>query len=425
MKFVVDTNVLLQSPEVIEEVPSVITSTVLREIESLERRKNDQTLQYQVRKAKRVIEDAIDNSAVELVTDDLTNGDNGYDNDYADNVILSFAVNEGYGLITNDLLLKYKALSEGVDVRTLEQDGDEYTGVKNLYYDDNDAEHRELMNKIQTSITEEVGMYYNPLGMKQNEYLIVWDINSPTYKVNDDGEQVRTGSKEMATYKFNGVKLERIEYENLHSSFLGTVRPRNTRQRLAFDLLQNDEITVKGLFGIFGSGKDYLMLSHAIQAVKEGKFDKIVWVRNNIEVKDTNSIGFLPDGLEDKLKPFLAPLQDFLGGEESLEMFIDEGKVEVQHLGFIRGRDIKNSIIYVTECQSNTKEHIKLLLGRVGEGSQIWLNGDDQQTDNRKFDHDNGVKVLQQLAGNKLYGQVTMDMTERSKTARLAEALNE
>lgn len=167
------------------------------------------------------------------------------------------------------------------------------------------------------------------------------------------------------------------------------------------------------------------MLSHAIQAVKEGKFDKIVWVRNNIEVKDTNSIGFLPDGLEDKLKPFLAPLQDFLGGEESLEMFIDEGKVEVQHLGFIRGRDIKNSIIYVTECQSNTKEHIKLLLGRVGEGSQIWLNGDDQQTDNRKFDHNNGVKVLQQLAGNKLYGQVTMDMTERSKTARLAEVLDE
>src|SRR5690606_14460284 len=118
-----------------------------------------------------------------------------------------------------------------------------------------------------------------------------------------------------------------------------------TRQRLAFDLLQNDEITVKALLGVFGSGKDFLMLSHAVELIKDGKFEKIVWVRNNVEVKNTNSIGFLPDGIEDKLRPFLAPLQDFLGGEVGLEMFMLDGKVEVQHLGFIRGRDIKNSII--------------------------------------------------------------------------------
>lgn len=425
MKFVVDTNVLLQSPEVIEEVPSIITSTVLRELESLERRKNDHTLQYQIREAKRVIEDAVDNGEVELVADDLANGDNGYDDEYADNAILSFAVKEGHGLVTNDLLLRYKAISEGVEVRKIEDSDEEHTGVKDFYYDDTKADHRELMEKIQVSIASGMDMYYNPLGMKQNEYLIVWDVNTPTYKFNDMGEKVRSGSKELATYRFNGVKLQRVNYRDLHSDFLGTVKPRNTRQRLAFDLLQNDDITVKSLFGIFGSGKDYLMLSHAIKAVNDGKFDKIVWVRNNIEVKDTNSIGFLPDGLENKLQPFLAPLQDFLGGEESLEAFIDDGKVEIQHLGFIRGRDIKNSIIYVTECQSNTKEHIKLLLGRVGEGSQIWFNGDDQQTDNRKFTYDNGVSALQKLAGEKLYGQVTMDMTERSKTARLAEVLDE
>ena len=104
---------------------------------------------------------------------------------------------------------------------------------------------------------------------------------------------------------------------------------------------------------------------------------------------------------------------------------MDEGRVEVQHLGFIRGRDIKNSIIYVTECQSNTREHIQLLLGRVGEGSQIWFNGDDQQMDSDKFKNNNGVNTLKKLSGNKLYGQVTMDKTERSKTARLAGLLDE
>lgn len=170
--------------------------------------------------------------------------------------------------------------------------------------------------------------------------------------------------------------------------------------------------------------KDYLMLSHALELVEQQKFDRIVWVRNNIEVKDTNSIGFLPDSLESKLKPFLAPLQDFLGGEEGLDMFISSGKVEVQHLGFIRGRDIRNSIIYVTEVQSNTREHIQLLLGRVGEGTQIWFNGDDQQTDSPKFEANNGVTALKRLSGEALYGQVTMDKTERSETARLAALLD-
>ena len=425
-KYLIDTNSLINNPYIILDKDVIVTSLVLRELEKLELRRNDRALQYSIRVAKRMVEDHLNNEKTEIV--DIDNGGvlEGYAEDYVDNKLIKYAVEKGHGIITDDILLKHKAVSMGVEViKSSETDDESYSGVVDFMYDEGNDEHIELMDKLQTISASRLDMYFNPFDMKPNEYLIIWDKNKPTYKINDDGKKVMTGYKELGIYKFDGVKLSSIYPKNLRTDFLGTVRPLNERQRLAFDLLQSDDITVKALFGVFGSGKDYLMLSHAIQAVKDGRFDKIVWVRNNIEVKDTNSIGYLPDGVNDKLKPFLAPLQDFLGGEHGLELFMSEGKIEVQHLGFIRGRDIKNSIIYVTECQSNTREHIQLLLGRVGEGSQIWFNGDDQQTDGDRFKYNNGVNTLKSLSGNKLYGQVTMDKTERSKTARLAGLLDD
>ncbi len=73
------------------------------------------------------------------------------------------------------------------------------------------------------------------------------------------------------------------------------------------------------------------------------------------------------------------PMSDHLGGIDGLEIMMRQGKIEVVHLGFIRGRDIKNSIIICSEAENTTKEHIQLLLGRVGEGSELWINGDFRQ----------------------------------------------
>ena len=112
------------------------------------------------------------------------------------------------------------------------------------------------------------------------------------------------------------------------------------------------------------------MVTHAIQLIKQNKYDKLIWIRNNVEVKDTNPIGFLPNDMKSKLLPFAMPLADHLGGESGLEMFINQGKIEIQHLGFIRGRNITNSIIYCSESENMTKEHIQLLIGRVAEGEK-------------------------------------------------------
>lgn len=427
MKYIIDTNSLINNPHIVEDKDVIVTSIVLRELEKLELKKMDRALQYSIRLAKRMVDSKIEDGTIELIDIDHVGVHKGYSENYADNIIIKFATEDSdRGIITDDILLKHKAMSMGVKV--IPSAGlinvDDYEGLINFEYDSENEEHREIMEQIQVSSTTVLDIYLNPLNMKTNQYLAIWDLNHPTYKVDEYGEKQLTGLKELGAYKFNGKNMRPVKAKELNNYMFGNVSPRNVRQRMAFDLLQNEDITVKALFGVFGSGKDYLMLSHAIDQINKGKFDKIVWVRNNIEVRDTNSIGFLPDSLESKLKPFLAPLQDFLGGEEGLDRFIEEKKIEIQHLGFIRGRDIRNSIIYVTECQANTKEHIQLLLGRVGEGSQIWINGDDRQTDSRVFDSNNGVKALKKLAGEKLYGQVTMDKTERSQTARLAGLLD-
>lgn len=424
-KYVLDTNSLLNNPEVIEREDIIITSTVLRELEHLELKKMDRQLQYQIRRAKRAIKKQLQDK-VELVDiNDFTDSiEGGFSKDYADNVIVEYARVNGYGIITNDVLMSLKAEAFGVellDVSNTDTDN-QYEGVENFYYDSSIEEHQLLLAQIQMNND----MYCNPFNLLINQYLIVWDVNQPTYKLDDFDEKVPTGGyKEIGTFRFDGIKMVRLKFKDLSTTELGMVSPRNVRQRLAFDLLQNENITAKVLNGTWGAGKDFLMVAHAIDQINKGKFDKIIWVRNNVEVKDSNPIGFLPNSMEEKLFPFLAPLMDALGGEEGLNRFIEEGKVEVQHLGFMRGRDIRNSIIYVTEAQANTKAHIQLLLSRVSEGSQIWINGDAKQTDSDKFERDNGITAVQKLAGDKLYGQVTLDIQERSATSRLAGLLDD
>lgn len=225
--------------------------------------------------------------------------------------------------------------------------------------------------------------------------------------------------------KWDGEKNVSVSYKGVNNSFMGKVKPRNIQQELAFDMLQNDDITIKTLIGGFGTGKDFVMISNAVDMLKSNKYEKIVWVRNNIEVRNTNPIGFLPDGLKEKLLPFALPLADHLGGVAGLEIFMNQGKVEIQHLGFIRGRDIKNSIIYCSEAENMTKEHIQLLIGRVGEGSSLWLNGDFKQVDNDVFWSNNGLTVLiNKLRGDKHFGVVRLMKSERSETAALADLLD-
>ena len=230
-----------------------------------------------------------------------------------------------------------------------------------------------------------------------------------------------------AALRWDGNRYRPITYKNLNTRFTGKIKPLNDQQRLAFDMLQNDEITVKMLAGTFGSGKTMLMVSSAIDMIEKHKAEKLVWIRNNIEVKNTKDVGALPGTLYEKIgaASFAGPLADHLGGETGLEYWINNGQVEVAHLGFIRGRDYKNSILMVSEAENLTKEHMQLLLGRIGEGSMLWIDGDLRQTDESVFENNSGMrKVVECLTGDPHFGYVYMPKTERSETARLADLLD-
>lgn len=225
--------------------------------------------------------------------------------------------------------------------------------------------------------------------------------------------------------KWNGIKYEHISFKPINNDYTGKLKPRNIQQELAFDMLQDKTTTIKVITGRFGSGKTLMMVSTALQLIKDGKFDRIIWVRNNYDVKDTRSLGALPGESFDKLLPYAMPLCDHAGGIDGMEYLIKQGKVSIEHLGFMRGRDFKNSIIICSEAENLTVQHVQLLIGRVGEGSNIWLDGDRKQTDAKVFEESSGLgAAIDKLKGHRLFGYVRLEKSERSETAALADLLD-
>lgn len=224
-------------------------------------------------------------------------------------------------------------------------------------------------------------------------------------------------------YNRHGQKLP---FPTINSSFGGTVKPRNVEQQAAITMLQQEGIAIRVLTGCFGSGKDFLMVNQALHLIEQNKFDKLVYVRNNIQVKDTEKLGSLPGDEFSKLLPFVMPLADHIGGVEGILNMIENKKLEVQHLGFIRGRDFKKTIIYCTEAENLTVQQVQLLIGRIGEGSELWLNGDYKQTDKEVFRINNGLNTaIDKLSGHTLFGHCHLRISERSLASRLADILDE
>jgi len=413
--YVADTNVLLDSIESLQDYKIVLLSHSLRELEK-HKSSPKEDLKYRARKVSRYIRANRNLFHIDAKDYDGSKLGKDYDNTYEDNNILCAAVENNYSLITNDILLGYKAEGFGLDVVYLDgidYETDEYSGVKEIHLT-NSKEDQNLLASIYENT------YDNKFDLKQNQYLYIWDKDSPTY--NNEGEI--NGYKLIDSFRFDGEKIIKLKYKPIFSKFIGEkVKPINKKQEMLFDLLQNKDIKIKSCLGKYGVGKDFVMINHALDLIEQGKMEKLIWARNNVELADVPTLGILPGDKFEKLVEFAMPLADHVGGIEGLTMLIKEGKIEIQHLGSLRGRDIKRSIIYVTEYQNNTRDHVKLLVGRVGKDSELWLNGDIKQTDQDVYRQKSGIKALAKLKGNPLFGQVTLDKTERSDTAELADLL--
>ena len=273
---------------------------------------------------------------------------------------------------------------------------DRYTGYISKYL--NDKELADLYN----------GQYN--IDLLPNEYLLVEGA---------DGAIVDY-------FKMKDGRLQRVTYPILENEYSGQLKPRNPQQYCAWDLIKDPDIGIKLITGKFGTGKSIACIVGALEAVLKGKFERVVFVRNNVQVKDTDQLGSLPGTSDDKMLPYLMPVADHVGGVEGVRHLIDAGQLEVIPLGFLRGRSIRNSIIYSMESENLSKEHIQLLMGRVDEGSQLWLDGDFKQRDRASFEKSQGLEtMIEKLKRSELFGYVHLVKSERSKVAALADLLDE
>ena len=227
-------------------------------------------------------------------------------------------------------------------------------------------------------------------------------------------------------FKIQDRNKVRIDYPIIESVYAGAIKPKNIEQRAAFDMLLDERTQIKLVTGVFGSGKTLGLCVAALKAIEEGKFDKIVWVRNNVQVKDSDPLGALPGTELEKMLPYVMPLADHCGGIEGVSSLIQRGKLEVIPLGFLRGRSICNSIIISSEAENLTKAHIQLLIGRIDSGSNLWFDADIRQRDKAIFEKSKGIETLvDKLKGEKLFGYVHLTKSERSEAAKLADKLDE
>ena len=235
-----------------------------------------------------------------------------------------------------------------------------------------------------------------------------------------------SNDKKTALAKFvnYNTPLRKIVKSN-HS--IWNTNPRNKEQQFAFDLLMDKNIPVVSLVGKAGSGKTLLALAAGLEQTfgTKSAYKKIV-VTKPVEPVGKD-IGFLPGSMEEKMMPWLAPIQDnlqFLMGDDkaTLEMYMDKGQIEVEAMTFIRGRSISNAFIVIDEVQNMTQHEIKTVLTRVGEGTKIVLTGDIEQIDNVYIDAtNNGLSyVVERLKEEQLTGHVTLLKGERSKVATIA-----
>jgi PhoH-like ATPase len=230
----------------------------------------------------------------------------------------------------------------------------------------------------------------------------------------------------LARFKSHYEPLQRIVHKNISD---WNINARNKEQAFAIDMLMDPSIKIVSLVGRAGSGKTLMAIAAGLQQTiglraDENHYSRLI-VSRPVQPLGKD-IGFLPGTMEEKMLPWLMPIQDnlkFLMGDRSnLEMYMDKGKIEIEALTYIRGRSIANAFIVIDEAQNLTKHEIKTIITRIGEGTKIVLTGDVEQIDNAYVNEiSNGLAhAVESFKQYPIAGHVTFKKGERSEVATLA-----
>jgi phosphate starvation-inducible PhoH-like protein len=173
---------------------------------------------------------------------------------------------------------------------------------------------------------------------------------------------------------------EVLTAEVLRSSRGRSVRPKTAGQKRYVDAIAGSVVT----FGIgpAGTGKSYLAVALALQALQAKQVERIILTRPAVEAGER--LGFLPGTLMEKVDPYLRPLYDALFdmlGTDAMPRLMERGAIEVAPLAFMRGRTLNNSFIILDEAQNTSAEQMKMFLTRIGFGSKAVVTGDVTQID--------------------------------------------
>jgi phosphate starvation-inducible PhoH-like protein len=206
----------------------------------------------------------------------------------------------------------------------------------------------------------------------------------------------RTLARVIGMVREDERPTEVLTHEVLKGAKGRQVRPKTAGQKRYVDAIRNNIIT----FGIgpAGTGKSWLAVAMAVQALQAKQVQRIILTRPAVEAGER--LGFLPGDLMAKIDPYLRPLYDALYDmvdPEGAARLVERGTVEVAPLAFMRGRTLNNSFIILDEAQNTTPEQMKMFLTRIGFGSKVVVTGDATQVD--VPDGRSGLRGLERILG--------------------------
>lgn len=369
-----------------------ISSISLHELENIKTSKSKtEDVRYKARKLSHLLDEhyndydviVYSNQIADYITNKL-----GLDATVPDNQIVGTTrfVNESEDIIfvTNDICLKNIARSIGSEVCSV-------VGKENIYKG----------YKIIKGTSEQINIAMENIDFSDwniNEYLIIKNTD-------DDSE------KEM---RFDGEKFVSLKLPS--SKF---IKAKNSLQRCALDILNNQDITIAAILGGFGSGKTHLSMQMALYNVNEkGYQSKILGVRS--PQGEGKEVGFLPGDLTSKVEGFFEPLtQQLNGGEFELESLKQRGVLETNIPFYMKGTTYNDTILVVDEAEDLDEKQIRLVGTRVGSNSKIYFAGDYKQSVINTTTNNALVKMCNEFKGNKQFATIYLGEDVRSSTSKM------
>ena len=207
------------------------------------------------------------------------------------------------------------------------------------------------------------------------------------------------------------------------------IHGRSAEQRIALDLLLDQDVGIVSLGGRAGTGKSALALCAGLEAVLERRWHRKVMVFRPVFAVGGQDLGYLPGTEAEKMNPWAQAVFDTLSAvtsREVIEEVVERGMLEVLPLTHIRGRSLHDAFVIVDEAQSLERNVLLTVLSRIGQGSRVVLTHDVAQRDNLRVGrYDGVVAVVERLKGHPLFAHVTLTRSERSPIAALVTEMLE